>query len=175
MSCARETQEVAEGLQYGETTLRSAIVHYSLAAVAVVAAALWLPRLGAELARDTGLGEAFVGSLFVAVSTSLPEVVVCIAAVRIGALDMAAANLFGSNLFNIAVLGFDDILYRQGPILLAVSRAHMATLSAAILMTGIAIVGLTFRARRKRYRLSWDAMAMVGVYVLSILLLARLD
>ena len=97
------------------------------------------------------------------------------AAVRIGALDMAAANLFGSNLFNIAVLGFDDILYRQGPILLAVSRAHMATLSAAILMTGIAIVGLTFRARRKRYRLSWDAMAMVGVYVLSILLLARLD
>ena len=110
-----------------------------------------------------------------AVSTSLPEVVVCIAAVRIGALDMAAANLFGSNLFNIAVLGFDDILYRQGPILLAVSRAHMATLSAAILMTGIAIVGLTFRARRKRYRLSWDAMAMVGVYVLSILLLARLD
>ena len=53
---ARETREVAEELQYGETTLREALVHYGLAAVAVVAAALWLPRLGAELARQTGLG-----------------------------------------------------------------------------------------------------------------------
>ena len=61
MSCARETQEVAEGLQYGETTL--AIVHYSLAAVAVVAAALWLPRLGAELARQTGLEASLIHAI----------------------------------------------------------------------------------------------------------------
>ena len=68
---ARETQEVAEELQYREITLRSAVLHYSVAAVAVVAAALWLPQLGAELARQTGLGEAFVGSLFIAITTSL--------------------------------------------------------------------------------------------------------
>ena len=76
----QETQEVAEQLQYEETTLRSALVQYGLAAVAVVAAALWLPRLGAELARQTGLGEAFVGSLFVAITTSLPEIVVSVTA-----------------------------------------------------------------------------------------------
>ena len=39
---ARETQEVAEEFQYREITLRSAILHYSVAAVAGVAAALWL-------------------------------------------------------------------------------------------------------------------------------------
>src|SRR5688572_21061561 len=62
----RETREVAEELRYGQLTLRSAVVHYSVAAAAVVASALWLPQLGAELARQTGLGEAFVGSLFIA-------------------------------------------------------------------------------------------------------------
>jgi cation:H+ antiporter len=77
---ARETHDVAEELQYGKTTLRSAIVHYGLAAVAVVVAALWLPRVGAELARQTGLGDVFVGSLFVAITTSLPEIVVSLAA-----------------------------------------------------------------------------------------------
>ena len=58
-----------------------------VAAIAVVAAAVWLPHLGAELARQTGLGEAFVGSLFVAVTTSLPEIVVSLSAVRLGAIS----------------------------------------------------------------------------------------
>ena len=110
---ARETQEVAEELQYRQITLRSAVLHYSVAAVAVVAAALWLPQLGAELARQTGLGEAFVGSLFIAITTSLPEIVVSLAAVRIGALDLGIGNVLGSNLFNLLILGLDDIFYRQ--------------------------------------------------------------
>lgn len=98
--------------------------------------------------------------------------VVSAAAVRIGAIDMAAANLFGSNLFNIAVLGVDDLLYRRGPILLDISQAHLVTLAAAITMTGIAIIGLTLRARHKRFRLSWDALALIAVYVLGLVLLA---
>ena len=79
---ARETQEVAEELHYAAIPMRKAALHYVGAAVFVVGAALWLPQLGAELARQTGLGEAFVGSLFIAITTSLPEIVVSLAAVR---------------------------------------------------------------------------------------------
>jgi hypothetical protein len=42
----------------------------------VVGAALLLPRLGAELARQTGLGEAFVGSLFIAVRPGQIDLVI---------------------------------------------------------------------------------------------------
>jgi len=86
---ARETHEVAEELQYAAIATRSAVLHYAVAAAVVVGAALWLPHLGAEVARQTGLGQAFVGSLFIAVTTSLPEVVVSIAAVRIGSAARA--------------------------------------------------------------------------------------
>ena len=96
---AREIQEVAEELQYAKSPLRTAALHYTGAAVLVVGAALWLPRLGAELARQTGLGEAFVGSLFIAITTSLPQIVVSLAAVRIGAIDLGIGNVLGSNLF----------------------------------------------------------------------------
>ena len=89
---ARETREVAAELQYAEISLRSSVLHYGVAAVAVVAAALWLPQLGAELARQTGLGEAFVGTLFIAITTSLPEIVVSLAAVRIGARIWGSAT-----------------------------------------------------------------------------------
>ncbi|NIP23989.1 MAG: sodium:calcium antiporter, partial [Phycisphaerae bacterium] len=54
-----------------------------------------------------------------------PELVVSITAVRIGAQDMAIANLLGSNLFNILVLAFDDIVYTTGPIFGYVSQTHI--------------------------------------------------
>lgn len=42
---------------------------------------------------------AFVRNIFIAFSTSLPEVVVSIAAVKMDAIDLAIGNLFGSNIF----------------------------------------------------------------------------
>lgn len=58
-----------------------------------------------------------MGTQFVAAATSLPELAVTIAAVRIGAVDMAVANLLGSNLFDMLVLAVDDFFYVPGPLL----------------------------------------------------------
>ncbi|MEX1128113.1 MAG: hypothetical protein WD227_14935 [Vicinamibacterales bacterium] len=165
---------IAAETTHGALTLRSAVLRFSFAALVLVGAAALLPGAGERLAQQTGLAESFVGSLFVAISTSLPEVVVSVAAARIGAMDMAVGNLFGSNLFNMAVLGLDDILYVQGSMLAAVSRVHLVSLTIAILMTAIAIVGVTYRASRKRYRLSWDALAILAAYVIGATLLRAL-
>jgi cation:H+ antiporter len=167
---ARETQEVAEELQYGEITLRSAVLHYSLAAAAVVAAAVWLPRLGAELARQTGLGEAFVGSLFVAVTTSLPEIVVSLAAVRIGALDLGIGNVLGSNLFNLLILGLDDVFYRRGPLMADASVSHSVSIVAIVMMNALFLIGLTYKVMTKRFVVAWDTGAIAGVYVAAVVL-----
>ena len=164
-------EELTGEIRYGALTLRRSIALFAAWASVLVGAAILLPGAAEQLAALTGLGHSFVGSLFVAASTSLPEVVVSVAAARLGALDMAAGNLFGSNLFNIAVLGVDDVLYTSGPILAAVSPAHLVTLAAAMTMTAIAIIGMTYRAKRKRFRLSWDALAIAGVYLLAIGLL----
>lgn len=166
-------EELTGDIKYREFTLRRAVLLYSVSALVLVAAATLLPGVAERLAAASGLDQSFVGSLFVAISTSLPEVVVSMAAARIGALDMAAANLFGSNLFNVAVLGIDDVLYTRGVLLANVSSGHLITLTGALMMTGIAIVGLTFRAQRKRFRLSWDALAIVAVYLTCLVLLAR--
>lgn len=167
---AQETREVAQELQYGATTLRSALVQYSLAAVAVIAAALWLPRLGAELARQTGLGEAFVGSLFVAITTSLPEIVVSLAAVRIGALDLGIGNVLGSNLFNLLILGLDDVFYRQGPLMADAGASHSISVVAIVIMNGLFLIGLTYKVMTKRFVVAWDTGAIAAVYVAAVAL-----
>jgi cation:H+ antiporter len=165
---ARETHEVAEELHYGAMPLRSAILQYTGAAVIVVVAALWLPRLGGELARQTGLGEAFVGSLFIAITTSLPEIVVSLAAVRIGALDLGIGNVLGSNLFNLLILGLDDVFYRQGPLLAEADASHGVAIIAVVTMNALFLIGLTYRAMKKRFVVTWDTGAIAAVYVTAV-------
>jgi cation:H+ antiporter len=170
----KRVAEIAEaltgGARYADLTLRRAAFQYASVAALLVASASLLPGIADRLSDVTGLQQTFVGSLFVAVSTSLPEVVVSTAAMRLGALDMAVANLFGSNLFNVAVLGVDDLLYTDGVLLTRVSQQHLVTTTAAMTMTGIAVIGLTYRAARKRFRLSWDAFAIAAVYLLAMTL-----
>jgi cation:H+ antiporter len=165
---AQETHEVAQELRYEETTLRSALGHYGLAAVVVIAAALWLPQLGAELARQTGLGEAFVGSLFVAITTSLPEIVVSVTAVRIGALDLGIANVLGSNLFNLLIIGLDDVFYRHGPLMADVATNHSVSVAAIVVMSGLFSIGLTYKVMTKRFVVAWDTGAIAVVYVMAV-------
>jgi Ca2+/Na+ antiporter len=140
---------------------------FTLNAVLIVGAALYLPGLAAELAGSTGLGQTFFGTIFVALSTSLPEVVVSIAALRIGAIDMAVGNIFGSNLFNIGILALDDLFYTPGPLLAAIETSHSIAVMAAMIMTAIAIVGLTYRSDSKRLFVAWDALGIVVVYALA--------
>ena len=164
--------EPVDKVGYAHITLRRAMLRYAAHGFVLVAAAAYLPGIAEQLSQATGLDRSFVGSLFVAASTSMPEVVVTAAAARLGAIDMAVGNLFGSNLFNVAVLGVDDMLYTGGSMLATVSSVHLVSLTAAMTMTGIGIVGMTYRASRKRYRLSWDTLAIVVVYVLATVLLA---
>jgi cation:H+ antiporter len=165
-----EAADVAEELRYRDIPLQRAVAHYSVAALLVVGAALWLPSLGVQLARQTGLGEAFVGSLLIAVTTSLPEIVVSISAVRLGAIDLGVGNVLGSNMFNLLILAIDDLFYLPGPLLVAAAPVHGISVLAIVIMSALFLVGLTHRVLTKRFVVAWDTGAMAAVYAVAIAL-----
>jgi cation:H+ antiporter len=70
----------------------------ALCVAVIVYAGVRLTRYGDAIADKTRLGGTWIGVVLIALVTSLPEVVVTVAAVRLGALDMAVGSLFGSNL-----------------------------------------------------------------------------
>ncbi|MCP4454719.1 MAG: sodium:calcium antiporter, partial [Planctomycetes bacterium] len=111
--------------------------------------------------------ESFVGTLFVAFVTSLPEMVVTIAAVRIQALDMAVGNVLGSNLFNTVIIAVDDLFYLPGPLLADVEQSHIVSALIAILMTGVVVVSLFYRTRRMRHVVSWSGLTLIALYILN--------
>ncbi|HAU57484.1 MAG TPA: cation transporter, partial [Comamonadaceae bacterium] len=111
---------------------------------------------------------SFVGSLFVAMATTLPELAVTLSALRLGALDMAIGNLLGSNLFNVTIVAVDDLFYRPGVLLADVSLVHAVTASSAIVMTGLAVVGLFFRPRDRVLRAVGSvSVGLAMVYLLN--------
>jgi len=126
----------------------------------VIVSAVLLPKIGEGIAETTGLGQSFVGNIFIALATSLPEVVVSTAAIRMGAADLAIGNLLGSNIFNIFILGIDDIFFTKGAILSVVNQNHMISALSAIAMTAIAAIGLTYRAEKKRLFIAWDSAGL---------------
>lgn len=154
--------------RYRQYTLRQAVIGYGLAALVVVAAGIWLPLVGKAIAQQMGWGEGFVGTLFVAAVTSLPEAAVSVAAVRLGTLDMALGNLFGSNLFNMAILAVDDLFYLPGPLLSGVSPSHAVSALSAMMMSGIAIVGLFYRPKKRLFKtVGWASLFLLSVYLFN--------
>jgi cation:H+ antiporter len=154
--------------RYPHVTLRRAVAGYAASSVAIVAAGTWLPFIGVQLASVMGWHKTFVGTLFIAIATSLPELAVTVAAVRIGALDMAIGNLLGSNLFNIVILALDDLFYLKGPLLAGVSPLHAMSALSALVMTGIVIVGLLYRPRARILgAVGWISLGLLTVYLLN--------
>jgi cation:H+ antiporter len=164
----RQAVGVVVELHHANVPLRKVVLRYTAAAAVVVTAAIFLPEVGAAIAAETGLGQSFVATALIAVATSLPEVAVSLAAVRMGAIDLAIGNVLGSNLFNILILGLDDILYTKGPILAAVSPKHTIAAFAVLAMNGILLAGLTYQAATKRLVLAWDTLAIAVVYVMTL-------
>jgi len=155
-----------------DMSLKQAMRGYALAAVVVVAAGTWLPFIAKDLAVVMAWEQSFVGTLFVAAVTSAPEVVVTVAALRMGAIDLAIGNLFGSNLFNIAILAIDDLFYLQGPLLADVSITHATSAFSAMMMSGLAVVGLVLRPPSRVFRtVSWISLLLFVIYLLNTLFL----
>jgi cation:H+ antiporter len=145
--------------------LRRALLRYAAAAAVVVGAAVALPFLAVEIARTMGWSQGFVGTSLIAMTTSLPELTVTIAAWRLKAVDMAIGNLVGSNLFNLAILAIDDLAYLPGPLLSQVSIAHAVSAFAAIGMSAAVIVALMAPPRARLLNVaSWTSVLLVLLF-----------
>ena len=168
-------EQEAEVFQYQHIPVRRAYVRFTICAIAIVGSGVWLAAIGEAVAEVTGLSQSFIGALLLAATTSLPEVVTSLAAVRLNAVDLAVSNVFGSNLFNLGILGSFDLFYRQGNLWANVSQVHIHTAIIAMIMTSVAIVGLVYRAavRRSQRYVTWDGITLIILYVFGMYMVYR--
>ncbi len=92
------------------------------------------------------LGQSLVGGILLAVSTSLPELIVSIESVRRGGFQQAMGNILGSNLFNLGTLFILDI-FTRGSLFSQLGDFNPVLPLMDIAMQLIFIGGIFFRRR----------------------------
>jgi cation:H+ antiporter len=148
----------------GVPRLGVALAGFGGATLVLILVSPWLVSSSKQIAELSGLGTGFVGTALVAVVTSLPEVATSIAAVRLGAYDLAIGNLFGSNAFNMLALGISDFFYRPGPFLGIIPPGFALVALLGLMLTGLALIGNLARVERRLLFVEADALAIILVY-----------
>ncbi|MCH8298158.1 MAG: sodium:calcium antiporter, partial [Chloroflexi bacterium] len=97
---------------------------------------------GDALASLTGWGRLFVGSLLVALATSLPELSTNIAAVRLDPPnpELAVGNVFGANMLNMFTLSAVALAFGGKKFLQKVAPEQGYLIVVAVVLTGAAIL-----------------------------------
>ncbi|MGH0035309.1 MAG: sodium:calcium antiporter [Myxococcota bacterium] len=143
------------------------------AGAAVVAVAGWaLATLAVPLGDRTGLSDGLVGGVFTAVSTSIPELVVAVSAVRMGAVNLAVGDIIGGNAFDTLFISASDVAYTGGSIYAAVSREETFWLANSLVMTGVLLMGLIYRERHGPGNIGVESVALFALYLGGLIVLA---
>ncbi|QDI90886.1 sodium:calcium antiporter [Salicibibacter halophilus] len=146
-------------------SMKHAVIGFIITAIIIFISGTALTFSGDEIAVITGLGSSFVGSFLIAVSTSLPEVVTVWTALKLNNENLAAASIFGSNLFNMVILVVCDLLY-AGSLLQAASMSHTVTVILLLMNSALVSYAVFFDQRRRFY--TWPSLLMVLFYVLTM-------
>jgi len=152
-------------------SLARASLGFGLATAVLVIVAPFLVSSSAEIAAITGLGTGFVGMALLAIVTSLPELTTTLAAVRLGAYDLAVGNLFGSNMFNMFALGLTDVFYLEGRFLGAIDPGFALAGLIGLVLTGLGLIGNLARLERRWWIIEADALLLVLAYLGGLWLL----
>lgn len=147
-----------------------AIATFALAAAVILIAAPFFASAAVRIAELSGLGSTFVGTLLVGLSTSLPELVATVAAARMGAFDLAAGNLFGSNAFNMVIFFAMD-LAAPTPVFTSLDPSHAVSALMGLVLTAIGLAAIVYRAEQRFSLLVPSSALILATYVAGVALL----
>lgn len=123
------------------------------------------------IVKTTGISETAFGTLFTAVANSLPELVTAVAAVRIGAVNLAVGDVVGGNAFEVLFLAAADFAYLDGSIYAEFTSSNVFTAATVIMMTAVLILGMLYRERTGVGNIGWESASILGLYVMSAVVL----
>lgn len=147
--------------------LWQAIFVFLLSAAVLVRAGSSLAGYADQIAERMRMSRLFVGTLMLAFATSLPELVTDITAARAGAPDLAAGDLFGSSMANMAILAVIDLLYR-GNVWPSVELGHARVAAVAIALTSMAALSIFTESTLSIGWVGLTPIAIAVLYAVSI-------
>lgn len=150
------------------------VARLAFLALLILVGGVVLSQTGGAIAERTGLGTGLVGMVLLAAATSLPEVSIVTVASRAGQHELAVGDIFGANLFNVAMIFIIDAVSLGEPVLGTGTSFEIVAALLGAIMIGVFVVGLLERADRTVLRVGYDSAAVLLIYASGIIILSQL-
>lgn len=148
------------------------MVNFGVCAAAVGLSGWMIAASGMVISAHTGVSDGIVGGIFIAVVTSLPELVIAITAIRLGSLTLAVGDIVGGNAFDTLFIAVSDIFYREGSIYAGINPVEKVWLGTAMLMNAVLLMGLMYRERKGIANIGLESALILVIYVCTVIYFA---
>jgi len=148
-------------------------LQFIISAAVVVFAANKLAEYGDVISVRTKLGGVFVGTIFLAGATSLPELIASISAFREGFPNLAAGNFFGSNMVNVVLIALVDLINFQVPLLRRIAVSHALTAALTTVLMLVAIIAILGHVDVAIGWVGLDSLLLIVLYFGGVWLIQR--
>jgi cation:H+ antiporter len=156
----------------GWSTVRVALI-FVAACIITLGAGIALEVTGNGLADRAGINGVVFGATFLALATALPEISSGIEAVRIGDHQLAVADIFGGNAFQVCLFLVADLV-AGAPVLSQAGKLNSWLAALGIGLTAIYAMGVIVRAERPT-RIGPDSILAIVLYAVGIVGLVYLS
>lgn len=172
-----ESGSSAESRGSGEGQLSTTrLVGFTIvASLTILVAGYFLAQTADALANQTGIGSSMIGLVLLAFATGLPEISSVYAAMKKGHYEMAIGDIFGTNMWNVAIIGLADFFFREGSALGEVGTFELVATLLAIVLTCIFVIGLLERKDKTIARMGYDSFGVLLIYIAGVVLLYFVD
>lgn len=149
-----------------QSTMRAVTVFLVGCAITLVAGVV-LEVSGNELANRAGINGVIFGATVLAVASALPEISSGIAAVRLGDNELAIADIFGGNSFQVVLFVLADAIAGK-PVLPTAGNLNAWLAALGIALTVVYAFGVIMRHERAHARLGLDSIVAIAVFALGV-------
>ena len=146
------------------------VIVFLVSAVSVIFLGIRLAVYGDALASLTGWGRLFVGSVLVALATSLPELSTNISAVRLDPPNpsLAVGNVMGANMLNMFNMSLVALIFGGKRFLQQVAPQQGYLVALAVLLTGLAVLFGAIKMDISLWQIGLSSLILIVVFVVGM-------
>ena len=109
------------------------------------------------------------GSIFLAWAKSLPELVVTVSAIIMGAKELGIGNIMGSNIFNMMILALADIFSGRESAIFKENNDLMFLTGLFVVMSAALVAMLSNRKNKKIFGITVIPAIMMAMYIAGMI------
>ena len=137
----------------------------------IVLAAVKLAEYGDAISVRTKLGGMFIGTLFLAAATSLPELLTTVSSLDQNSPNLAAGNLFGSGMANMLFLALLELFTVRFYVLRRIGMRHALTAALGVMLTGMVVFYLMADMDVQIGWVGLDSLSVIVAYLVGFRML----